>query len=168
MKSIRALLGFIVASFAAAGLGGIATSRSVGAWYDALRKPSVNPPKQVFGPVWTFLYTAMAFAAWLDWRRGQATSAGQGALQLYWIQLGLNTLWSVAFFGLRRPVLGLPVIGMLWGSIAGWLIASARLDRRAAALIAPYLGWVSFASYLNLRIWQLNRGSLPAIQVAES
>ena len=161
MPTLRALLGYFLASFAAAALGGLATSRSVGTWYDTLRKPSLNPPKGVFGPVWTLLYSAMALAAWLDWRHGRESGAGHLALRLYWLQLGLNTLWSVVFFGLRSPALGLPIIGLLWSSIAAWLVASARLDRRAALLIAPYLGWVSFASYLNLRVWQLNRGIPP-------
>ncbi len=159
MSGLRALLGFGVSSFAAAAIGGAATRRSVDSWYDTLRKPTVTPPKAVFGPVWTLLYGAMALAAWLDWRQGRREGDARLALGLYGLQLGLNTLWSVVFFGLRSPALALPVIGLLWSSIAAWLRASARLDRRAAALIAPYLAWVGFASYLNLRIWQLNRGS---------
>jgi tryptophan-rich sensory protein len=165
MPALRALFGFFRASCAAAATGGAVARRSVGSWYDALRKPAVSPPKGLFGPVWALVYGAIAVAAWLNWWRGRATAAGRLALRLYGLQLALNALWSVAVFGLRSPGPGLVVIGLLESSIAAWLIASARLDRRAAALIAPYLAWVSFASYLNLRVWQLNRGAPVASSV---
>lgn len=167
MKSIGTLLGFFIASFAAAAIGGVATNRSLQSWYPSLRKPSLNPPSWVFGPVWTALYSLMAVAAWLDWRHGRSSENGRRALGLFGLQLGLNTLWSLLFFGLRAPGLALLEIGTLWASIAAWLIASTRVDRRTLWLIAPYLAWVSFASYLNLRIWQLNRAPLQQSQTID-
>ena len=72
MSSSRQWLGlviFIGVCFAAAGAGAMLTAPSMNGWYATLRKPSWNPPKEVFGPVWTFLYLCMAIAAWLVWRR---------------------------------------------------------------------------------------------------
>ncbi len=157
MRSIRGLLVFFVVCFLAGTIGGTATGLSIQTWYASQRKPALTPPGWVFAPVWVVLYTMMAAAAWLHWRRARGTPIGRLATALFSVQLGLNALWSILFFGLRAPGLALADVGLLWASIAGWLAVSARIDRRAALLIAPYLAWVSFASYLNLRIWQLNR-----------
>ncbi|HEX5414649.1 MAG TPA: TspO/MBR family protein [Chloroflexota bacterium] len=155
--SLRALAGFTIAVAAAAGIGGAATQSSLDTWYARLRKPKLNPPKWVFGPVWTTLYAFMAIAAWLDWRAGRNRHQGRRALRLFGIQLFFNTLWSILFFGRRAPGLALLDIAALWTSIVAWLSASLRVNRWTALLILPYLAWVSFASYLNWGIWRLNR-----------
>ena len=143
-----------------AGLGGLSTARSIPTWYRALRKPDWNPPDAVFGPVWTVLYTSMAFAAWLI-RRDMSNNpgrvkAGNAALRLWWVQLLLNLGWSLVFFGRRRPDWGLAVIGLLELSIIATILAAARISLVAAALLTPYALWTAFASVLNFRIWQLN------------
>lgn len=155
--TLRALAGFVAVVAAAAGIGGASTQNSLRTWYEGLRKPRLNPPKWVFGPVWTTLYAFMAIAAWLDWRDGRNRPEGQRALGLFGVQLFLNTLWSILFFGRRAPGLALFDIAALWTSIAGWLVTSARVNRWTALLILPYLAWVSFASYLNWGVWRLNR-----------
>ena len=157
MNAGRSLIGFFLICFAAAAIGGTATGSSLGTWYQSLRKPALTPPGWVFGPVWTILYSFMAIAAWLVWRRGRGTKAGRRAMIFFSAQLALNALWSILFFGLQLPGAALVDIGLLWASIVGWLVASWRLDRRAAFLIAPYLAWVSFAAYLNFQIWRLNQ-----------
>lgn len=154
-------LGFyLFGSFAAAGIGGLSTARAIPSWYRSLRKPGWNPPDAVFGPVWTVLYTCMAAAAWLVHRgmsRPLHATASRTALRLWWLQLGLNLGWSLAFFGWRRPGWGLVVIAMLEVAIIATTLAAARVSRLAAALLTPYALWTAFASALNLRIWQLNR-----------
>jgi benzodiazapine receptor len=157
MRPIRGLLVLLVVCILAGAIGGTATGSSIQTWYASQRKPELTPPGWVFAPVWTVLYAMMAVAAWLDWRRARGTPIGRRAMALFSVQLGLNALWSILFFGLRLPGIALVDIGLLWASIVGWLAVSARIDHRAAWLIAPYLAWVTFASYLNLRIWQLNR-----------
>lgn len=126
-----------------------------GEWYATLRKPSWNPPAWVFGPVWTALYTMMAVAAWLVWRRG-GWAAQRRPLALFLVQLALNAGWTPLFFGLKSPGLALAEIGLLWLAIVGTLIAFARVSRAAAWLLAPYLAWVSFAAALNFALWRLN------------
>jgi tryptophan-rich sensory protein len=68
----------------------------------------------------------------------------------------LNVLWSVLFFNLRRPDWALAEVGLLWLSILALVLLARRVDRIAAWLLAPYLGWVAFASVLNLAIVRLN------------
>jgi benzodiazapine receptor len=159
MGSVRAVVGLIVAIvtvFAAAAVGGAATSSSVGTWYAALQKPSFNPPAWVFGPVWTVLYLMMAIAAWLIWLKHGIADA-QLPLALFGLQLALNMAWSVLFFGLRNPGLALVDIALLWLAIVATLVAFWRLSPAAGALLLPYLAWVSFAAILNYSLWALNR-----------
>ena len=134
---------------AVAAVGGATTAKSVGDWYDGLDRAPWNPPSWVFGPAWTVLYLLMAVAAWLVAREGFGDSAVQVALTLYAIQLVLNLGWSVVFFGLRRPGLGLVVIVALFVAVAATAIAFYAVSPAAAWMLAPYLVWVAFAASLN-------------------
>ena len=154
-QSALALVGWLALAFAAAALG---VFFRPGEWFAALSKPSWNPPGWIFAPVWTALYTIMAVAAWLVWRRGGF--AGQSlALSLFLLQLFFNALWSPLFFGLHQPVLAFADIVLLWLALLGTIIAFWKARPLAGALLLPYLAWVTFASALNFAIWQLNRGS---------
>lgn len=150
------LLGFVAVTLAAAGLGGAATSSSVGTWYPTLNKPGWNPPNWVFGPVWSTLYLLMAIAAWRVWRHTEHPGR-RATLAWYFGQLALNVLWSVLFFGLQRPGLAFAEVLVLWSTLVVVQVKFARIDRPAAVLWVPYLAWVSFASVLNGTIWWLNR-----------
>ncbi|RFC41925.1 MAG: tryptophan-rich sensory protein [Verrucomicrobia bacterium] len=146
---------FLLASFTASAIGGYATFESVRTWYPTLAKPSWNPPAAVFGPVWTLLYTLMAFAAWRIWLRRELAGA-RPALRWFFVSLALNALWSVLFFGLHRPGLALLEVVLFWGTLVLVQLRFARLDRVAGWLWAPYVAWVSFATVLNAAIWRLN------------
>jgi len=157
-RRLLSLLGFLGASYAAAALGSAFTFPALKTWYRRLRKPAWTPPDRVFGPVWTVLYTQMAIAAWLVRRRSpQQPAAARPALVAWIVQLVLNVAWSAAFFGRRSPAAGLGVIVSLWLAIVTTIALSARVTRPAAALLAPYLVWTTFAAALNASIWRLNR-----------
>ena len=135
--------------------GGLATRRSVATWYPALRKPDWTPPSRAFAPVWTMLYAQMAYSAQ---RVARSSDPGRrAALALWWLQLGLNAAWSPTFFGARRAGAGAVVICALLPAVAATAAASARVDRRAGLLYAPYLAWSAYAAALNLEIWRRNR-----------
>ena len=153
------LLGFLVVTFAAGALGGAATSSSVDTWFITLAKPTWNPPGWLFAPVWSVLYILMAIAAWRIWR-GPTSAARTGALRLYFVQLGLNALWSGLFFGLRRPGMALVEILIMLGVLGVIQVRFWRIDRGAGAMWIPYLAWVSFATILNSSIWWLNHGGI--------
>ena len=145
---------------AAAG-GAAATRRSLATWYPGLRKPSWTPPNQAFGPVWTLLYAQMAYSA----RRVERSSdpGRRPALALWWLQLGLNAAWTPVFFGARRTGAGAFVICALLPAVAATAAASARVDRPAGLLYAPYLAWSTYAAALNLEIWRRNRSKTTVI-----
>ncbi|MBE35989.1 MAG: sensory protein TspO [Opitutaceae bacterium] len=155
-KSAHVLVGFLLASFSAAAIGAYATGESVRTWYPLLNKPTWNPPSWLFGPVWTVLYIMMSVAAWRIWKLRDQPGV-KFVLGLFFGQLVLNALWSILFFGLHSPGWALIEISILWSSLALLQRALWRLDRLAGWLWAPYLTWVSFATFLNGTIWWLNR-----------
>ncbi|MBN2199004.1 MAG: tryptophan-rich sensory protein [Candidatus Aminicenantes bacterium] len=141
---------------AAGFLGSLATTPSIPNWYRNLAKPSFTPPSWVFGPAWVTLYVMMGIALFLVWRRGAAAPGVKTALILFFIQLALNSLWSVLFFGLHQPFWAFIEIIILWIFILLTLIAFWRISLPAGLLLLPYLLWVTFASALNFAIWRLN------------
>ena len=154
-QRIIALAAFVLICFAAAGLGGLVTAPQIPNWYADLAKPSWTPPNWIFGPVWTLLYLTMAFSAWLVWR--QAGFAGAKLpLALFAIQLALNSLWSVLFFGLQNPGAAAVEILLLWAAILATLLGFWKRSNLAGALLVPYLAWVGFAGVLNVAIWLMN------------
>ena len=98
----------------------------------------------------------MGIAAFLVWRTGLANWQVRGALIMYLIQLVLNVLWSVVFFGLRSPLYGVVVIILLWLAILLTILSFRKVSRAAALLLVPYLAWVIFAGALNIAVWLLN------------
>ena len=159
MKTAIALFIAIAVPLAIGGLSGFATADAVSSWYPTLVKPSFNPPAWVFGPVWTVLYITMGVAAFLVWRQGLATGGVRLALVVFAVQLALNGLWSILFFGMQSPGVALIEIIALWLAIAATVVLFWRVATVAGALMVPYLLWVSFATVLNASIWWLNRGS---------
>ena len=116
-----------------------------------------NPPAWVFGPVWTLLYVMMGVAAFLVWQRGWSAAGVKIALAFFVLQLALNGLWSVLFFGLQSPGLALIEIVLLWLAIAVTTVLFWRVTPPAGLILLPYWAWVSFATILNGSIWMLNR-----------
>lgn len=154
--SLPRLLRSLLLPAIAATVGGAATGSSVDDWYRTLRKPSFNPPGSVFGPVWTVLYVMMGIADYLVETDGTGKRRDR-ARSIYRIQLGLNSLWSVLFFGLRAPGFALVEIVALWTAIAMTIRAFWTISRVAALLLMPYLLWTTFATVLNAAIWWKNR-----------
>ncbi|MFA5246845.1 MAG: TspO/MBR family protein [Candidatus Micrarchaeia archaeon] len=142
--------------FIAALIGSIFTIASIPTWYAQLAKPAFTPPSWVFGPAWTVLYVLMAVSFFLVWEKGFKGSNRNVAIGVYGLQLCLNVLWSVVFFGMRSPLSGLFVIALLWLSIAATIAVFWRISKTASWLLVPYILWVSFASVLNYYVWILN------------
>ncbi len=136
-------------------IGGLFTSSSVGTWYVEINKPEWNPPNWIFGPVWTTLYILMGIAIFLIWKKRAQYSIAL-AMSFYVIQLLLNLLWSLLFFGLQNPQLAFFEVLILLSAIVITTVKFWKISKAAAILMIPYILWVSFASLLNFSIWQLN------------
>jgi translocator protein len=155
MRDVLILLGFLLASFAVAGIGGLATAPGVRDWYPALNKPTWTPPAWLFGPVWTVLYLCIAFAGFLVWRHSGFGGA-KWAMALFALQLLLNAAWSWIFFYLRQPGWGFVEIVLLWAAILATIVEFISITGWSGAMLVPYFLWVTFAACLNLAIWRLN------------
>lgn len=155
-QDIIKLVVSIIACQLAGLIGSVFTTPAIPTWYAALQKPAFTPPNWLFAPAWLTLYLLMAIAAFLIWRKGLAQKEVKTALLIFAIQLILNALWSVAFFGLKSPLAGVIVIALLWVAILFTILRFFRLSAAAGALLLPYILWVSFAAALNMAIWQLN------------
>ncbi|HKJ95157.1 MAG TPA: TspO/MBR family protein [Gammaproteobacteria bacterium] len=157
LQLLRDLPGLIpfLALTALAAASGILTPP--GAWYQTLAKPPGTPPGIVFPVVWTLLYVLIAVAAWQVWRRA-GLRGGLPALVPFVGQLGANGLWSLLFFGLHSPALGLLDILLLAVLIVLCITRFHRVSPPAAWMLTPYLAWVCYAAYLNAGIVFLNGG----------
>jgi len=158
MSKYKKILIFVVTCIAVGYLSGMVTRSAVITWFPTLVKPSFNPPSWVFAPVWSMLYIMMGIAAGLVWSRIDfEREAVRKALLFFVIQLVLNALWSLLFFGLHNPLLALIEIVLLWLMIYETYVKFGKIDKIAGYLFIPYIFWVSFASVLNASIWWLNR-----------
>jgi benzodiazapine receptor len=155
-KYIFKLIVSIIACQFAGVIGSAFTTPAIPTWYAALVKPPFTPPSWLFAPAWITLYVLMGISASLVWRVGLDQKRVRTALILFLVQLVLNALWSVAFFGLQSPLGGIIVIVLLWVAILLTILKFFRISTAAGALLVPYIAWVTFAATLNAYIYVLN------------
>lgn len=161
MESIRSgelttLIFCIVVCQLAGVLGSVFTRSSVNTWYQDLTKPWFTPPGWVITTIWLVLFTLMGLSLFLVYREGLSRVDVRIAVGIFAIQLLVNVLWSMAFFGLRWPMGGLVTIAVLWVLIVLTILKFWPISREAALFLMPYLLWVSFAAFLNYSFWRLN------------
>lgn len=155
-SSVKFAISFILC-FIAAYAGSLFTPEPGSAWYySELVRPSWNPPDWLFPPVWSLLFLMMAVSLWLVLKEGPRDLRVKPAVVVFAVQLLLNMSWSASFFGMQNPLQGLVVIVLLWLAIVATIVQFRAISAVAAYLLVPYLLWVSFASFLNFTIWQLN------------
>lgn len=154
MKKIAKFIISILIPFLASIIGSFFTSSSISTWYETLIKPFFNPPSWIFGPVWTFLYLLMGISFYLVWISKAKNK--KYAYIFFGIQLFLNALWSILFFGFQMPFLAFIEIILLWAMILLTIIYFYKINKVASYLLIPYILWVSFAAVLNFSLFYLN------------
>jgi len=148
----KLLIGLILLCQGAGVLGAFFTSSEIPAWYASLNKPGITPPNWLFMPMWLSLYTLMGVSLYIVWNKKKNCLART----LFFIQLGLNAVWTPLFFGLHELVLGLVTIIFLDYFVIATIIEFKALDKRAGYLLIPYIAWLTAATILNLSIAWLN------------
>jgi translocator protein len=142
-------LALLVCAADSAVAGGVA-----GHWYLSLVRPPGTPPNWLFVSVWGVLCALAGFGGWLVWGH----PAGRRPLRLWGWQLAVNALWTPAFFGLHRPLLGLAVLLALIPLMILTIHRFARINRVAACSLIPYLLGTGYCLYLNAGFYLLNPG----------
>lgn len=146
----------IVLSEAVGGLSGWLTRAGMQRYMAEAVKPPLTPPGIVFPIVWTILFALMGAGAARVYLAPASAGRTRG-LRLFLLQLAFNFFWSILFFNFQRYGLALIWLAALWLLIL-WMTLSFRdADRTAMWMQVPYLLWVTFAAYLNLGTWLLNR-----------
>jgi translocator protein len=156
VREIPKLIISILVVFMAGSIGTLATISELTTWYTALIKPTWTPPNWAFGPIWSTLYVLMGIALFLVWRQGLERKDVKYAILIFAVQIVLNVLWSVVFFGMHSIFGGFILILILWIAIFANIIAFYVISKPAGLLLIPYLIWVSIASYLNYSVYLLN------------
>ena len=145
----------ILLTLAVGGVGGFLTSLGMDS-FDALTKPPFTPPSFLFPIVWTVLFILMGVGVARIFMT-EPTAARNRALIVYVIQLAVNFLWSIIFFNLQSYGFAFFWLILLWVLILTMIYLFCKVDKPAALMQIPYAIWVTFAGYLNLMIWLLNR-----------
>lgn len=141
------------------GVGGLSALLSMEGMkaFSALNQPPLSPPAWVFPIAWTILYLLMGLASYLVVTEELGSGRRSPALFYYAAQLVFNFFWSLLFFRLSAFLLAFFWLIALWVLILVTLILFFRVRKAAGWLMLPYLLWVTFAGYLNLGIFLLNR-----------
>lgn len=147
MKRFLPILSFVVISFAVGYLSSVIQGPSMQEWYPSLLKSSLNPPGIVFAIVWPVLYLLMGISAGMIWNMRSIYT--WLTIFLFFVQLGLNLLWSVTFFGMQAPVVALVVLTLLFVAVLMYMAIAYMQRHLVAYLNIPYLLWLLFALYLN-------------------
>ncbi len=163
-KIFKLALAIIICELAGV-IGSFFTTPSIATWYKTLVRPFLAPPNWVFGPVWTTLFLMMGISLFLVWEKDRKSKIAKIALSVFALQLVLNTLWSILFFGLHNPLLAFIEIIFLWLAILASIILFSKISKPAAWLLVPYILWVSFASYLNFS-FAMSNGTNSEVNVA--
>ena len=142
----------LLVTFAASGIGGFVTSSFKEPWYSEIILPTFNPPSWVFGPVWTTLYILMSVAIWIAWSK----KSDKKILQLYFVHLFFNAIWSIIFFGFHQIFIALIDLGIILIFIIFLMKSYYQVSKISFLLMMPYLLWCSYALVLNATIFYLN------------
>lgn len=151
---------YIIGTLIPLAIGGLAAflTRNNMQVYEGLNQPPLAPPGFLFPIVWTALYALMGIGSVMVYRSENADAGTRNkALFTYGLQLAVNFLWSLIFFNMQNYLLSFAVIIVLWVLIISMIVDFRRVNETAGNLQLPYLLWVTFAAYLNLMIYMLNR-----------
>lgn len=126
--------------------------------YDRIITPPFAPPGILFPIVWTILYTLMGISSARVYLKGKEEKTDvSSALGVYAMQLAVNFFWSIIFFNMQAFLFAFIWILFLWVLIIIMIKRFYKIEPLSAWLQIPYFLWVTFAAYLNIAIYILNR-----------
>lgn len=155
---VKDILGVIISILITLGIGMLSAllAGDIRGKYEMMVKPLLSPPGEVFGIVWPVLYVLMGIAGWLIFRSGIEKNIKRNALILFFVQLGLNFIWSIVFFGGNMLWSALAIIIVLDIVVISAIVYYYKISKWASILFIPYSIWILFATYLNVSFALLN------------
>jgi len=138
-------------------LANLLSGLSISTYYSQLIKPSFAPPGIIFPIVWTILYVLMGISSYIIFKKGFDLSKVKDAIFYYCLQLALNFIWSILFFGLDLRFTALITLILLIIIVLIMMYKFAKIDKKAMYINIPYLIWLVYALFLNYFIWIINR-----------
>ena len=138
------------------GLSGLLSMEGMRIYQASVAKPALTPPGWIFSVVWTILYALMGISAARVWLTKDSQARSKG-LNLYVAQLIVNFFWSLIFFNAQAFGFAAIWLLFLWALVLLMILQFYKVDKLAAYLQIPYFVWLTFAAYLNIAVWILNR-----------
>lgn len=140
-------------------VGGLSALISGGGmdFYKTVEKPPLSPPGIVFPIVWSILYILMGISLYLVITKKDMYQSKTSAYVFFALQLFLNFIWSPVFFSAKEYLAAFVILVLMWLAIIGMIVSFFRISKFAGLLQIPYLLWVTFAGYLNLGVYLLNK-----------
>lgn len=154
MKRLLNLLLPVVVCFMVGFTASYFQSDAIESWYPYLNKPALTPPNAVFPIAWGIIYVCMGISIGLILNSKDKKKNFFSIL--FGIQLFLNFLWSLSFFYLQNPLLGLINIVLLDLAVLYYILKTYPAQKASALLFIPYALWLFFATYLNAYILVYN------------
>ncbi len=152
---------YVISILIALGVGALSaliTKNNMNLVYEQVNKPPLSPPMALFPVVWCILFVLMGISSAIIYiNRNTNPEIASSALKLYGVQLVFNFLWPIAFFNFQAFLFAFIWIMVLWVLIIAMIVQFNKINKTAGYLQIPYLVWTTFAAYLNLMIYILNR-----------
>ena len=155
-RNWKPYLSWILLAEAVGALSGWLTRAATKAYSETILKPPLSPPGWVFPVVWTILFALMGIGA-ARVSLSEPSAKRSLGLNLFVAQLVVNFFWSPVFFNLQAFGFAFFWLLLLWVLVLLMILAFRQVDPLAAWLQVPYLLWLTFAAYLNLGVWILNK-----------
>lgn len=150
-RNWKVLIFSLIIVYGIAFVGSIFTSPKTSTdWYQNI-KPSITPPNYIFPIVWNVLFFLIAYSLYLSWTSAKKNQKLKIA-SVFGINLTLNALWSILFFGMQNPTLAFFDLILIWLTILAMIFTTHKISKTASYLLIPYFLWVSFAGILNYLI----------------
>ncbi|MGL5346479.1 MAG: TspO/MBR family protein [Peptostreptococcaceae bacterium] len=147
----------LLVGYASSFISSMISGESASMYYSQLIKPGFAPPSYIFPIVWTILYVLMGISAYVITKKGYEVAKVNDAIFYYKLQLGLNFLWSILFFGLDLKLTAMITLILIIIVVVVMIVKFYKVDKRAAYLNIPYLLWIIYALVLNYFIWIINK-----------
>ena len=157
MKNNKRLLFICIAIPVIVGIVSALLTRNSMELFQSIDKPPLALPGWLFPVVWTILYILMGISSYLILESGESQEEIRKALTIYGYQLVVNFLWPTFFFNFGWYFFSFLWLVLLWVLVLIMILRFKNISKLAAYMNIPYLVWLTFAGYLNLGIWILNR-----------